>query len=76
MDLINEGDLIIAIEANGLHCSGADVVYEIMRSLKLDYFSPAPFSTENKTYGNFDYSYTFIFSYIIKVLLNTAIIIE
>lgn len=50
-DLINDGDSIIGFKANGLHCSGIDVIYGIMKELHIDYFTKAPFSTENKTYG-------------------------
>lgn len=50
-DLINDGDSIIGIPASGLHCSGIDVVYDLMKELHIDYFTKAPFSTENKTYG-------------------------
>lgn len=50
-DLINDGDLIVGIKANGLHCTGIDVVHDIMKELHIDYFANAPFSTENKTYG-------------------------
>lgn len=53
-DLINDGDLIIGIKANGLHCTGIDVVYDITKELHIDYFTKAPFSTENRTYGKFD----------------------
>lgn len=51
-DLIEDGDSIIGFKANGLHCSGIDAVYEIMKELHIDYFTKAPFSTDNKTYGN------------------------
>lgn len=50
-DLITEGDSIIGLPANGIHCSGIDVVYDILKELHIDYFTKAPFSTENKTYG-------------------------
>lgn len=50
-DQINEGDTIIGFKANGLHCSGIDVVYDVMKELQIDYFTTAPFSSENKTYG-------------------------
>lgn len=48
---INDGDSIIGFKANGLHCSGIDVIYDIMKELHIDYFTKAPFSMENKTYG-------------------------
>lgn len=51
-DRISEGDSIIGLKANGLHCSGIDIVYDIMKELHIDYFTKAPFSSENKTYGN------------------------
>lgn len=61
-DLINEGDLIIGVTANGLHCSGIDIIYDIMKQSNMDYFAKAPFSTENKTYGKHqEYSPIFIF---------------
>lgn len=53
-DLINDGDSIVGIKANGLHCTGIDIVHDIMKALHIDYFTKAPFSTENKTYGSLD----------------------
>lgn len=50
-DHINEGDLIVGFKANGLHCTGIDVVYDMMKEMHIDYFANAPFSTDNKTYG-------------------------
>lgn len=51
-DLISEGDSIIGFQTDGLHGTGIDVVYDIMKDLHIDYFTKAPFSTNNKTYGN------------------------
>lgn len=58
-DLINEGDSIIGLRASGLHCSGIDIVRAIMKELNIDYFAKAPFSVDNKTYGNSYPTYLF-----------------
>lgn len=50
---INEGDLLIGLPSNGLHCAGSDIVYELMKDLKLNYNDVAPFSQNNFTYGKY-----------------------
>lgn len=49
---INEGDLLIGLPSNGLHCAGSDIVYELVKGLQLNYNDVAPFSQNNFTYGN------------------------
>lgn len=51
MDRIRAGDSIIGLSANGLHCTGIDIVYDLMKELRIDYFTKAPFSDSNQTYG-------------------------
>lgn len=48
---IQDGDSIIGIPANGLHCAGIEIIYEAMKELKLSYSDTAPFSEQNLTYG-------------------------
>lgn len=49
---INEGDLLIGLPSNGLHCAGSDIVYELVKGLQVNYNDVAPFSQNNFTYGN------------------------
>lgn len=65
---ISVGDAIIGLPANGFHCSGSDIVYELMKELRLNYDDSAPFSTEKNTFGSILIS---IFSkdYFVKVFL-------
>lgn len=49
---IGDGDLLIGLPSNGLHCAGCDIVYELMKELKLNCNDVAPFSqNSNFTYG-------------------------
>lgn len=48
---VKAGDSIIGLPANGLHCTGIDIVYDLMKELRIDYFTKAPFSDTNQTYG-------------------------
>lgn len=48
---IKEGDLLIGLPSNGLHCAGSNIVYELAKELKLNYNDVAPFSRNNFTYG-------------------------
>lgn len=48
---LRENDIIIGISSNGLHCTGIDVVYDLMKELNLSYNDVAPFSTKKWTYG-------------------------
>lgn len=51
---VKEGDVIVGLPSNGLHCAGAEVVYELMKGLKLNYSDVAPFSDKKLTYGTID----------------------
>lgn len=51
-DKYQDGDLIIGIKSNGLHCAGIEVIYEAMKELNLKYDDVAPFSADKLTYGN------------------------
>lgn len=48
---INEGDLLIGLPSNGLHCAGIDVVYELTKELKIDLNAVAPFSSNKWSFG-------------------------
>lgn len=48
---IHEGDLLIGLPSNGLHCAGSDIVYELAKALKLNYSDVAPFSHNKYSYG-------------------------
>lgn len=49
---VSVGDLVIGLPANGLHCAGFDIVYDLVNKLGIKYADRAVFSTENLTYGN------------------------
>lgn len=50
-DRIQENDLIIGVKANGLHCAGIDIIYDVMQQMKLNYSDTAPFSDDKLSYG-------------------------
>lgn len=49
-DKYQDGDLIVGIQTNGLHCAGIEIIYDAMKALNLKYTDVAPFSSENRTY--------------------------
>lgn len=65
---VKEGDVIVGLPSNGLHCAGAEVVYELMKGLKLNYNDVAPFSDKKSTYGTIEYFLT------IPILFLTTIL--
>lgn len=55
---ICEGDLVIGLPANGLHCAGLDIIYELMKELQLNYTDVAAFSQRKFTYGKFSQKFS------------------
>lgn len=49
---IEEGDVLLGLPSNGLHCNGHDLIYDAMSALNLNYDDTAPFSKSKLTYGN------------------------
>lgn len=45
------GDQIIGLPSNGLHCTGFDIIYDLMGKLGLKYTDRAVFSQKHATYG-------------------------
>lgn len=50
---IEEGDILLGLPSNGLHCSGYDLIHEVMKNLNEKYENVAPFSKDQLTFGNF-----------------------
>lgn len=48
---IEEGDILVGLPANGFHCSGYDLIHEVMMKLNERYENIAPFSKSQLTYG-------------------------
>lgn len=48
---IDDGDLIIGLPSNGLHCAGFDLICDIIQRTGIDLSDKAPFSRNNLTYG-------------------------
>lgn len=46
------GDIVIGLPSSGLHCGGFDIIYDVMERTGESYDDVAPFSTEEKTFGN------------------------
>ena len=49
-DKINDGDIVIGLESNGLHSNGFTLVRKIIQNLNLNYEDPSPFE-KNCTLG-------------------------
>lgn len=50
---INDGDLIIGLPSNGFHCSGFEIIHDIMNILKLNYNDIATFTQNGLSYGRY-----------------------
>lgn len=50
---IKDGDILLGLPANGFHCTGYDLIHEVMVKLNEKYENVAPFSKAKLTYGNF-----------------------
>lgn len=48
---IEEGDILLGLPSKGFHCSGYDLIHEVMIKLNELYDSVAPFSKNQLTYG-------------------------
>lgn len=49
---IQDGDILLGLPSNGFHCSGYDLVNDVMSRLSERYDNVAPFSESKSTYGN------------------------
>lgn len=49
---LSEGDLVIGVPSSGLHCSGFNLINDIMNKLGVSYNDVAPFNKYGLTYGN------------------------
>lgn len=50
---IEEGDILLGLTSNGFHCSGYDLIHEVMMKSNERYENVAPFSKDQLSYGNF-----------------------
>lgn len=48
---IQDGDILLGLPSNGFHCTGYDLVHEMMSRLNEQYDNVAPFSESKTTYG-------------------------
>ncbi|KAM3962620.1 trifunctional purine biosynthetic protein adenosine-3 Gart [Aphomia sociella] len=49
--LMCAGDVVLALPSTGVHSNGYSLVQKIMTENRIQYADPAPFSTNNKSYG-------------------------
>lgn len=49
---ITDGDIVLGLPSNGLHCAGYHLIYDLMSKLNETYENVAPFSKTRSTFGN------------------------
>ncbi len=50
---IEDGDILLGLPSNGLHCTGYGLIDEVMTKLNEKYENVAPFSKTKSSYGKF-----------------------
>lgn len=48
---ITDGDLVIGLPSNGLHCAGFDLIYDVIKRNEINLNETAPFSPSKLSYG-------------------------